>query len=71
MRNRRKTARVEFAATRFTTAILCDAFSLAGPDVDDIEPSTASARAEFGLLKNATDYDAFRQLCRRQSSNGR
>jgi len=59
MRNRRETARVELAAARFTAAILCDAFCFAGPDVDDIELSTASVRTEFGLLKNATDHDAF------------
>jgi hypothetical protein len=59
MRNRRETAQVELAAARFTTAILCYAFCFSGPDVDDIEPSTASVRAKFGLLKNATDHDAF------------
>ena len=42
-----------------TIKTLHGAFSSAGPDVDDIEPGTASVRAEFGLLKNATDHDAF------------
>lgn len=59
MRNRRETAWVELAAARFTTAILCDAFCFVGSDVDDIEPSAASVRAEFSLLKNAADHDAF------------
>ena len=59
MRDRRETAWVEFAAARIATAILRDAFRLAGPDIDDIELRTTSIWAKHGLLKNATDPDAF------------
>ena len=59
MRDRRETAWVELAAARITAPILCDAFCLARSDIDNIELSTVSVRAKFGLLKNPSDLDAF------------